>query len=125
MPIGTCDPASRGDAYNQLAMEVPAPDSSGSVLVDCHYGWDGVSVRPTCNGPVLYLRTRNTSGMTAWALLPMKKRGDTWVQIDAGTDVTITAAGQLSQLGLSNVVDVQGVGIDFIQPVRRPGVDVL
>ncbi len=116
MPIGTCDPATRGQAYNAVTLEKPAPNGSGSVLIDIHFGWDGVSVRPNCNGPVSYLRARNTSNMSAWALLPMKKRGSKWVQADPGTDVTTTAAGQLSNLGLSSYQDVLGVDITFTQP---------
>jgi hypothetical protein len=71
MPIGTCDPASRGDAYNSVTLEERAPNGSGSVLTDVRYGWDGVSVMPNCDGPVSYLRTRNTSTMTAWATQPV------------------------------------------------------
>lgn len=116
MPAGTCDPASRGDAYNGFAMEVPLPDASGAVLVDVRYGWDGVSVRPNCDGPISYLRTRNTGTSPAWALLPNKKKSPLYVQIDPGTDVTITAKGQLSNLGLTNATDVQGVGFVFTSP---------
>jgi hypothetical protein len=116
MPLGTCDPASRGDAYNQLTEEVPLDDGSGSVLIDCHYGWDGTSVRPTCDGPVSFLRTRNTGTSAAWALLPNKKKAPLWVQIDPGTDVTITQKGTLNNLGLVNVTDVQGVGFVFANP---------
>jgi hypothetical protein len=117
MPIGTCDPASRGDAYNSVTLEERAPNGSGSVLTDVRYGWDGTSVMPNCDGPVSYLRTRNTSNMTAWAMLPNKKRGSKWVQIDPGTDATITAAGTLRNLGLENYSDVAGVGVQWTQPV--------
>jgi hypothetical protein len=118
MPTGTCDPASRGQTYNEMALEYPAPDGSGGVLVDARYGWVGVWVRPDCNGPITFLRTRNTSGMTAWVNLPNKKKPPLWVQIDPGTDTTITAAGQLRNLGLESAVDVRGVQIPvFEQPV--------
>lgn len=116
MPLGTCDPASRGESYNQMAYEVPAPDGSGTVLVDCHFGWDGTSTMPNCDGPTLFIRTRNTSAMTAWANLPNKKKPPTWVQIDPGTDVTITAQGQLNNLGLSKASDVTSVQPVFTQP---------
>jgi len=116
MPSGTCDPASRGEASNQLTVEVPNPNGSGAVLIDIRYGWDGVSVRPNCEGPVLSLRTRNLSNSTAWANLPNKKRGNTWVQIDPGTDVTVNAQGQLNNLGLSNLSDVLGVWPVFTNP---------
>src|SRR5688572_20621668 len=116
MPIGTCDPATRGHPYNAITIERAAPNSSGAVLADMHYNWDGVSVRPNCDGPVIFLRTRNTSNMTAWALLPNKKKPPLWIQIDPGTDVTITAAGQLNNLGLSNASDVSGINVVFTQP---------
>jgi hypothetical protein len=116
MPSGTCDPASRGDSYNQTAYEVPAPNGSGSVLVDCRYGWDGTSVMPNCDGPIQSIRTRNTSDMAAWANLPNKKKPPTWVQIDPGTDITISAKGQLSNLGLTNASDLDAVQPVFDQP---------
>jgi len=116
MPIGTCDPASRGDAYNSVTLETPLPNFSGSVLIDCRYGWDGVSVRPDCNGPVSYLRTRNTGNVPAWALLPNKKKAPLWVKVDPGTDVVITAAGTLKNLGLEAYADVAGLGFQFTQP---------
>jgi hypothetical protein len=49
MPIGTCDPASRGDAFNVLQLAV----GNGDVMVTIRYGWDGVSVRPDCDGPLV------------------------------------------------------------------------
>lgn len=117
MPIGTCDPASRGAPYNEFAIEIPLPNASGYVLIDCRYDWDGVSTRATgCDGPVIYLRTRNTGTQTAWALLPDKKKAPLWVQIDPGTDVTITQKGQLSNLGLSNASDAHTVTFTFTDP---------
>lgn len=113
---GTCDPATRGDTYNQITIEEPLPNGSGSVLVDVHFGWDGTSVRPNCDGPVSYLRTRNTGSVSAWAWLPGKKKGATWVQIDPGADVTVTAQGQLNNLGLTSFTDVQEVGFVFTRP---------
>lgn len=113
---GNCNPASRGAAFNAFALEIPLPDRSGSVLADCHYTWDGVSVWPSCDGPVIFLRTRNTGTSPAWALLPDKKKPPLWVQIDPGTDVTVTSAGQLANLGLSNASDVQTVRLSFVNP---------
>lgn len=121
MPIGTCDPATRGEAHNQIAMEVPLPDASGSVLIDGLWDWDGVSTRETgCDGPVISLHTRNTGTSPAWALLPNKKKGNPWVRIDPGTDATVTQKGTLSNLGLSNYTDVLGVGFWFTDPAISP-----
>lgn len=119
MPIGTCDPASRGngETYNEFAIELPLPDRSGYVLIDCRYTWDGTSTRATgCDGPVIFLRTRNTGTSTAWAMLPDKKKAPLWVQVDPGTDVTITQKGQLANLGVSSATDVQSVTFSFINP---------
>lgn len=116
MPIGTCDPATRGDQYNEIALEIPLPDGSGSVLISGFYGWDRVSQRPNCDGPVVSLHTRNTGTSPAWANLPNKKKGTPWVQIDPGTDATISSPGQLSNLGLSNYSDLAGVGFQFTDP---------
>lgn len=120
MPLYTCDLQPLG-LTPEFAMEIPAPNYSGSVLVDCMFDWDGLSVWPDCNGPVTLLRVRNTSNVTAWALLPDKKKGSPWVQGNPGTDLTITQAtkGQssLSSLGLTNALDVKTVTITFTQPV--------
>ena len=116
MPAGTCDPASRGDASNQMAYEIPAPDGSGSVLVDIRYGWDGTSTMPNCDGPVISIFTRNNSAMTAYAALPNKKKPPLYVRIDPGTDVTITQQGQLNNLGLTKASDVISVQPVFEQP---------
>lgn len=117
MPVGTCDPASRGEASNAVTIEERAPDGTGGILVDVRFGWNGTSVRPNCDGPVSSIRARNTSGQPAWASLPLKKRGDTWIQLAPGTDVTTTSQGQLRNLGLENYSDVAGVALTFTQPV--------
>jgi hypothetical protein len=49
MVAGTCDPASRGQAFNVLEMAV----GNGDVMVTIRYGWDGVSVKPSCDGPLV------------------------------------------------------------------------
>jgi len=54
--------------------------------------------------------------MTAWASLPNKKKPPLWVQIDPGTDVITTAAGQLNNLGLVKASDVANVNVVFVQP---------
>ena len=114
MPNGTCDPATRGDAFNIMEL---AAGSNASVVVTVRYGWNGTSVKPNCDGPVKDLRVRNTGAATHWALLPAKKNGDLWVAIPAGTDSTISSPGQLANLGLSNYSDVAGVQVTSVQPV--------
>jgi hypothetical protein len=106
MPIGTCDPASRGEQWNVMEMQVPIGD--GVVRIWCQYGWDGVSQRPDCDGPLNALRVSNTGTASAYARLPGKRRGDPWVEIPAGTDTSINA-GQRFQLGLENRADLAEV----------------
>jgi hypothetical protein len=113
---GNCDPASRGETQNEFEIDVPIQGQPGAYMaVECHFTWDGVSVWPFCDGPVIYLRTSNTSVVTVWALLPDKKRGDPWVAIPPGT-TTITRKQDLSTLGLSNATDVQRVTLTAISP---------
>lgn len=107
---GTCS------ANGEFEIQIPLPNGSGFVNADCRYNHDGVSVWPNCNGPVTFLRTRNTGTTTAWALLPDKKQPPLWVQIDPGTDVTITSHGQLNTLGLANASDVRSVRLSFTNP---------
>jgi hypothetical protein len=113
---GSCDHNARGEAFNEIALQINLPDGSGSVLVDCRYTWDGTSVWPACDGPVIYLQTRNTGTSPAWAMLPDKKRSPLWVQLDPGTDVTVTQKGTLSNLGLSAATDVRSVAFSFTNP---------
>jgi len=107
---GTCQPT------GEFELQIPLPNGSGFVNADCRYDHDGVSVWPACDGPVTFLRTRNTGTTTAWAMLPDKKKPPLWVVLNPSTDVTVTAAGQLNNLGLSNALDVQSVRLSFVDP---------
>lgn len=49
MPAGTCDPATRGQAFSVLQLAV----ANGDVMLTIRFGWDGVSVRPNCDGPLI------------------------------------------------------------------------
>lgn len=104
MGIGTCDPASRGQSFNELAQQ------DGPIFFVCRFGWDLVSERPNCDGPISFLQVKNTGAVTWYAHLPNKKKGDPWVEIPPGTDTTINA-GTRNQLGLENYSDVAGVGL--------------
>lgn len=106
MPIGTCDPASRGDAFNITE----TAEGGGDILITIRWGWDGVSTRETgCDGPIQDIRVRNVSTITYYAQLPNKRRGDKWVAIPPATDSTISGPGQLRNLGLENYSDILGV----------------
>lgn len=111
MPLGTCDPASRGDEWNTVEYAV----DDGNVVVTIRWDWDRVSVRPDCDGPVIDIRVRNSSQLMYYANLPAKKRGARNVEIPPGTDVTISSKGQLRNLGLENYADTIGV-----QPHTEP-----
>jgi hypothetical protein len=123
MPIGTCDPATRGQAHNKtaLAQEIPAEIGGGAVLYEIVWDWDGVSVIPNCNGPIVSIHVRNTNPTaTVWVLLPSKKKGSLWVQIDPSTDSTVTQQGQLNTLGLTTRADVDRIGFWFTDPAINP-----
>jgi len=93
-----------------------APDGSGYVTVDVVYTWDGTSIWPACDGNVDSLHTINNSNMTAWAILPNKKNGLKWVQLDPGTNVITSAAGQLNNLGLRKASDCTLDKLTFTNP---------
>lgn len=112
MPEGTCDPASRGDTWNVTETAV----DNGAVLITIRWGWDGVSVRPDCDGPIQDIRVVNTSTTTYYANLPAKRRGDRNIAIPPGTDQTISNKGTLRSLGLENHSDVVGVQL-FPEPL--------
>lgn len=111
MPEGTCDPASRGDLFNVTE----TAEFGGDILITIRWGWDGVSVRPDCDGPVQDIRVRNVSQITYYANLPNKKRGTRNIAIPPGTDTTLSG-GQLKQAGLDNYSDTLGVGL-HTQPI--------
>ena len=62
MPIGTCDPASRGDAYNSGELAI----DNGNVTIEYRYGWDGprtaTNVQLTNGSPTV---TRAAGGIKA------------------------------------------------------------
>jgi hypothetical protein len=60
MPTGTCDPASRGNTFNTTIMAV----ANGKVEIIIRWGWDGVSVLPDCEGPLV----NGTGGGNVWAV---------------------------------------------------------
>lgn len=114
MPEGTCDPASRGDEFNVTE----TAEGGGDVLITIRWGWDGVSVRPDCDGPVRDIHVRNVSQTTYYANLPNKKKGNRNIEIPPGTDVVISGTGQLKQYGLENYSDCIGVQL-HTDPLAR------
>lgn len=78
MPIGTCDPATRGDPYNVVQLAV----GNGDVFVTIRYGWDGTSVRPDCDGPLV-----NGAGAgNVWAVSYINAGQTTYYMHTVGTN---------------------------------------
>jgi hypothetical protein len=118
----TCAQLDAQNGYLSTQLEKPAPDHSGSVLIDCRWHPSAGATRVTgCDGPIFYLRVRNNSPTkTARALLPNKKAGNPWLDGAPGTDVildtTVRQADQntLDSLGLTTYADVSGVRITWL-----------
>lgn len=82
MPAGTCDPATRGAAFNVLQLAV----GNGDVMVTIRYGWDGVSTRATgCDGPLV-----NGTGVVSnrWAVSYQNLGGTTYYLHTVGRNGT-------------------------------------
>jgi hypothetical protein len=88
----TCAQLDDPERVPSTQLEKPAPDHSGSVLIDCRWHPAAGATRVTgCSGPIFYLRVRNNSPTTtARALLPNKKAGNPWLDGAPGTDVSWT-----------------------------------
>lgn len=123
----TCAQLAAARGYLNQSLSNLTEDRSGYVLVDVHFTHDGVSIRPNCDGPIIWLRLRNTSSQTVWALLPHKKKGSPWFQIDPNTDQVIdTQTGSqaqrnaaikfLSDNGVVNFSDADAVEYVYSQP---------
>lgn len=117
MPLGTC--ADLDNPYLAIQREEPCP-GGGSILFDVRFHHDGVSVRPNCDGPIIYLRARNTSPtVTARILLPNKKKGNPWIDGPPNSDVVLNPEvrqpdqNQLNNLGVTKASDVMGLTITF------------
>src|SRR5690242_1299511 len=115
MPAGTCDPASRGDAYNSGELQF------GPVNVKYRYGWDGVSTRETgCVGPLVQgtaqgdrwaIRVENTSPTDTWYAWFTGRRGQPKsFQIPPGFVGSYTVQ-QCSQRGFTDSTDVEGLQV--------------
>ena len=116
MPIGTCDPASRGDAYNSGELAI----DNGNVTIEYRYGWDGTSTRETgCVGPFVQgtgagnrwaLRAVNNSQITYWAHFTGKRGTPRTIQMDPGFNQTYTVT-QLNNNGFLDNTDLDELSI--------------
>lgn len=108
MPLGTCDPASRGQAWNEAELAL----FENTVRVIYRYGWDGVSTKETgCVGPLNRVRVINTSQTTTYYAWFYSKKGVARsFQITPGLDQTFNSA-QLRNAGFETNEDVDGLTI--------------
>jgi hypothetical protein len=104
MPLGTCDPASRGQAYNEFETAF----YGGAVIVKGRYGWDGVSTKATgCDGPLLRLQGINTSPTnTYWAWFLGRNGQARSIQMAPGFNQVVQGA-TLANNGFVNYSDVE------------------
>lgn len=103
MPEGTCDPATRGMAYNEIEQQ------SGPVTVYGRYGWDGVSERPECDGPVSLVRGTNASEDDTW-YVHFQGQSGTWRTVTlAPGETREIVQPELTQLGLADYADLRGL----------------
>lgn len=105
MPIGTCDPATRGDAYNSFELVI------NGVAIWGRYGWDGVSTRETgCDGPLIRIWARNDAPTVKYAWFEGRRGQPKSIQIPVGYDGSLSAA-QLAQRGFESKQDIEGLTI--------------
>lgn len=116
MPAGTCDPATRGDAFNVMQLAV----GNGDVMVTIRYGWDGTSTRETgCDGPLV----NGTGSGNVWAVSYLNAGQATYymhtigrngqarsLRINPGASGTLTKAQAASQ-GYVNVSDCDDLSL--------------
>jgi hypothetical protein len=92
---------------------------NGAVVVDAKYGWDGVSVFPDCDGPLLGAHVTNvTPDQTWYAVFPRPRRPKAppiVITITPGFDTTYTAQ-QLAAVGLATITDLAAFDITQTPP---------
>ena len=117
MPIGTCDPASRGDAYNVTQLAV----GNGDVMVTVRYGWDGVSTRETgCDGPLVngtgpasnrWAVSYLNAGQTTYYMHTIGRNGQArTLTLNPGASGTFTAQ-QAAANGYVNISDIDNLSL--------------
>lgn len=118
MPVGTCDPASRGELWNFGELV------AGDVRITYRYGWDGVSTRDGpagCVGPLNRLRCQNLSATATWYAHFRGRRGQPRVvALTPGFDQTWTG-GQLSSRGFDTNSDLENLRITDSPTPPEPG----
>lgn len=109
MGTGTCDPASRGDSYNSQTLSM----GNGQVTIDIRYGWDGVSVLPDCEGPLVNgsgsgnvwaIRVTNNDSVSWWVHTIGKRGQPRNIQFTPGSVTTYTK-NQAASNGYDTISD--------------------
>lgn len=108
MPGGTCDPASLGYTFWETSQ---AQGPNGEVLVTFRYGWDGVSVKPNCIGPVSYVKGTNTGSVTYYVHMKGRRGNPVTISLAPGETKEEDRRQQLRNLGLNTNEDIEGLTI--------------
>lgn len=110
MGYPTCDPAQWGMPYVEDNL---AQGEHGEVLVTYRYNWDGVSVKPDCNGPIIYLAGRNDSAVVTYYAHFQGRGGTTrHLEMPPGSFYEENRRQRLINLGFVNRLDMDGLVID-------------
>jgi hypothetical protein len=104
---GSCDHTLEPLGYNVITLT----KGNGTVTVDVRWTWDGVSVWPECDGPVVQVHYTNTGTETWYAHLPRKTRGVTDVAITPGED-QVVSGNALRQAGLDTLGTILGLTLN-------------
>jgi hypothetical protein len=99
MPKGVCDPAP--DPWHEEALAL----FNGAIDVSFRWTWDGESVFPDCDGPLVGARVRNTGEQSYYVHLTGRRGQARVVEIPPGTNM-VRNAQWLSQRGLDTRSDL-------------------
>lgn len=103
MPIGTCDPATRGEAYNEFELV------NNGVRIWGRYGWDGVSTKETgCNGPIIRIWAQNNSGENRYAWFKGRRGQPKFLEMVPGFNDSWGATALFNR-GFEAYYDIEGL----------------
>jgi hypothetical protein len=110
MPIGTCDPATRGQTNNMAEVDFTFDDQVLVKLIIL-FGWDGVSVKPNCDGPLTSIQGINLSATVTYYGWFLSKGGTARsITMPPGFNQTIINP-QLRNQGFRNYSDTDGIDV--------------
>lgn len=110
---GNCNPAPA--SFNEQTQV----KGNGAILVEARYGWDGVSVFPDCDGPLIRVRVTNTTQNQTWyAVFPRPRRPQAppIVITFAPGFQQIYSPAQLSAVGLDTINDLSDYDLTQTNP---------